>query len=352
MRASENVTASDNPRFLNLLIAEPLQCLLTMTTSMRGFQLALPQPYFTRYHVQESNVPASDPAFQILLDKENTSSNLPTQLHNENLYFSELRNGDEVPANNNTQWARARRSPVLTFQWTTSESPNLAQIWLIVYAIFSFHTETEQFRLSLEGPEFVKIQQDLISVGLAIQSQAGEDPNTTALIIIRSAFWQGAGSPFGPRPLWLADSNILNSTSQSLANYPPQPLTYTLTNRFPTTPIYARHPVRPVKPTPGSTIYSRYIPHLKEHFSMVALDYKNDEHLQLFHKWQNDPRVAQGWNETGTVDQHREYLRKLHEDPHVLTVLAKFEDIFFAYFEIYWAKVYPTHHLHQHKLIQ
>ena len=274
--------------------------------------------------------------------------NPPAQLHNDHLFLTPLT--VPVPAerpadSNNTPWGRVRRALSSTFSWSGSDAaPSVGQIWLIVYALFTLRPELEFFRLALDGPGKDRLRHQLIAVTLAASHPDFQDskplaPHTPTpetpdeLVILRSTFWQGAGSPFGVRPAWAPNPN------PEYQQFPLPSLDYTVTTKFPDVRVHARHPRRPQKPTPGSLVYSRYIPHLDEHFSMVALDYTNDEHLQLFHTWQNDPRVAQGWNETGSLEQHREYLRIAHEDPHQLTVLAKFEDTCFAYFEVYWAKV-------------
>jgi hypothetical protein len=75
---------------------------------------------------------------------------------------------------------------------------------------------------------------------------------------------------------------------------------------------------------------------------MVALDVNNSTHVELYHRWQNDPRVARGWNESGSLEQHIRNLKEMHNDPHKLSVLAKFDGQSFAYFDSYWAQVSPN----------
>lgn len=324
----------------------------------------LPHPYHTEYGVAK----VSESEFRVVL-KSQSSSKLkpakqpPTELHNAALRFTEpvdLKSSELPSQSNNSAWARARRSPSTTVRWDSAAAPTLAQAWLLLYVLFTVRPSMETLRLELAGEGAPRLGQQLKDVFLAIDhpERRGthddspvapappKSPKTESLVVaVRSAFWQGAGSPFGPRPVWCPEESPASLLPQPLSSYPLTPAQHTITvssagdPEDPARTQQAWHPIRPAKPAPGAVIYSRYIPHLGETFSMVSLDWENAEHLQLFHDWQNDPRVSQGWNETGTLDQHREYLRKMHVDPHQVAVLAKWDDTYFAYFEIYWAKV-------------
>lgn len=60
--------------------------------------------------------------------------------------------------------------------------------------------------------------------------------------------------------------------------------------------------------------------------------------LPTFHRWQNDPRVAEFFEEAGTLEQHRADLERLLADPHMLPVIATLDGRDFAYFELYWVR--------------
>ncbi|RDW78294.1 hypothetical protein BP5796_06146 [Coleophoma crateriformis] len=311
------------------------------------FSICLPHPYLTRYHAQRTATNANNGSHYSMaiapaLAQKGHQRAPAFPLQNPALFFSTLEGGHEVAIANNTPWARARRSPSIQFGWTSVEAPTIAQIWLLAYSIFTVHYTEEIIRLSLSGSQCSLVAEEIITVGLAIPHPrpfAGSEDaaawTSDELVLLRSAFWQGAGSPFGPRSAWLPPSS---GARLAVNDYPILPTTQTITTRFPETRVHTLHPIRPAKPTPGSTIYSRYIPHLDEHYSMLALDYTNEQHLQLFHTWQNDPRVAAGWNEMGDLAHHLKYLKDLHEDLHTLTILACFDDVPFAYFEVYWGK--------------
>ncbi|PHH65427.1 hypothetical protein CDD81_2531 [Ophiocordyceps australis] len=318
--------------------------------------LKLPHPYLTEYTVVkaasgvEINSKTASSALYQLCEKAGSSRvPLPTQLVNQGIFFSgpaNLKSSELPPASDNSPWARARRSPSWTVAWKDAV-PLVAHIWLLVYVLCTLEPDAESLRLELHGPGAAALGKELKDVALAIEHPSREHETTQAdetsatqsqVIALRSTFWQGAGCPFGPRSIWCPEG------SAAAALYPPAPLHHVVTissagdPQCPERRKQSWHPVRAGKPAPGSVIYSRWIRHLGETFSMVALDCDNAEHLQLFHQWQNDPRVSQGWNETGTLEQHRQYLRNIEADAHQMAVLARWDDNLFAYFEVYWAK--------------
>lgn len=309
----------------------------------------LPHPYLTTYQVR--TVAETTPASHVLtLDGQPPAGKpLSQPLHLETLSWLDLTfkpKAESPPAKDNSAWARACRSPQTTFQWTKDTTPSLAQIWNVIHAIYLAHPTYEYFRLTLLGSDQDVVRQELLSTGLAIEHPQPWHPAegftpSDELLILRSSFWQGAASPMGPRPIWVAGTGTDGPLREPLAQYPIMPEHNQLTMKFPAEAVYARHPTRRPKPHPGSICYSRYIPELDEHFSLEVVDWQDQGHLKLFNTWQNDPRVAAGWNETGTLAQHREYLRKLHVDPHVLCLFGRFNQTRFAYFELYWAKVRP-----------
>ena len=313
--------------------------------------VCLPEPYKTRYELKAT----SPRSFRLVhAEQQNEGLAPPAPLHHESLTFSEPTSIDQskrLSNADNTPFAIAQRAPTVVLSWQSTQPPTVGQVWIVIYAIVTLQSKPEIFTVQLSGSGKEALSEELQAVGLARPhpgpSTFSRRPGHPALetfqqadyplVVSQAAFWQGAGSPLGPRPAWVAGAGGYSRINRDY--YALRPLEYTLTTKLAEPQVHTHHPVRPLKTRPGSLIYSRYIPHLDEFFSMVVLDYRNAEHLQLFHTWQNDPRVAAGWNETGTLDEHREYLRRIDVDPHQIAVLAKFNDSFFAYFEIYWAKV-------------
>lgn len=308
----------------------------------------LPHPFLTSYQVQ-CNADVTPAKFSLTLDKQPANATaLPQPLHSDSLTWRDLTSRPVEqcpPGNDNGAWARAYRSPQTKFEWPSQEAPTLGQIWNVVHAIYLAHPTIEYFRLALKGSGQDVIRHELLATGLAIEHptpyRAVQDTGISDgdILVLRSAFWQGAASPVGSRPIWAVGDGTQGPVRKPVSDYPAMPEHQQFTTKFPEQPIHTLHPTRQPKPAPGSICYSRYIPELNEHFSLEVIDWQNDEHVKLFNVWQNDPRVAKGWNETGTMDEHREYLRTLHFDPHVLCLFGRFDETRFSYYELYWAKV-------------
>ncbi|PNS13947.1 Nonribosomal peptide synthetase 2 [Sphaceloma murrayae] len=322
---------------------------MSQNTSSPGAypSIRLPHPYLTQYKV-ESSASVDGARLSLLLDQQPSAGRpLPQPLHTPSLTWIELESRhreDCPPLSDNSAWARAVRSPGTAFEWMDDAPPTLGQIWNVVHAIYLGHPTCEYFRLALSGAGNDVLKAELLATGLGVSHPKprnlvqGTVEASAELLILRSAFWQGAASPVGPRPIWVVGDGTDGPLRHDLSSFPIMPEVQHFTNKFPMEPVYTQHPVRRTKPAPGSIVYSRWVPEIGQHFSLEAVNWEDGDHLELFNTWQNDPRVAKGWNETGTLEEHREYLRKLHFDPHVLCLFGRFDETRFAYFELYWSK--------------
>ncbi|HVH98258.1 MAG TPA: GNAT family N-acetyltransferase [Enhygromyxa sp.] len=94
------------------------------------------------------------------------------------------------------------------------------------------------------------------------------------------------------------------------------------------------HPRRP--PQPEGLLYRRYCPSIDRTFSLRTFD--RDRDFDRFCRWMNDPVVASFWEQDWSAERLRDYLDQRFADPHMIPAIGSFDDLPFAYFEIYWAK--------------
>jgi acetyl CoA:N6-hydroxylysine acetyl transferase len=94
------------------------------------------------------------------------------------------------------------------------------------------------------------------------------------------------------------------------------------------------HPARP-KPLLGE-LYRRYIPGLNAVLTLEGLDV--DKHLTFFNKWQNSQRVANFWEQTGSLEEHRKYLDEAVKNNKNQLLIVCLDNQPFAYIEVYWTK--------------
>lgn len=217
------------------------------------------------------------------LNADETDSRLSLTLEGQPLIRLRLERGDEL----------------LVHLQEPDRVPAARALWAACYWLFAKEPERQRLAWRLEhAPE------DALRSGLLVATEVAGQFHCE-----RTLFWQL------PQP-WLGQS---------------------VTGTYPQQMIISgdkRHPAR--APKPRGEVYRRFDARLGAWISLRTVEIDVD--LARFNRWQNSTRVANFWQETGSLEQHREYLDKLDVDPHALTLIGCFDDEPFAYFEAYWAK--------------
>ncbi len=175
-----------------------------------------------------------------------------------------------------------------------------ADIWRVIETAFADpRRETVEIPLS-----------ELLAAGLTPRDLRCACLADGHAVVERSGFYQSAG-------LWITHPSAL-------------PLSTSLVPG----PNGRDHPQRP--PAPEGEVYSRFDPVAQVTVSFRAVEIERD--LDMFHRWQNDPRVAFFWEENKPRDELRQFLQERHDDPHVFSVIGCFDGEPAGYFETYWAR--------------
>ncbi|KAF9231745.1 acyl-CoA N-acyltransferase [Melanogaster broomeanus] len=208
-------------------------------------------------------------------------------------------------------------------------------LWAIIYALFVRHREQETIPIvfSHEVGNHMKLRSHVLYTGLgriALSSHGSQED----LFLSRAAFWQGASTHGYHGCGWLPPSSSLTHHAAT-----PFPSVHSFTR----TPIViTAHPLRPPKPVPGEVLYRRYCPTVKQVLEFTYFDIGADDqvspHLEAFHRWQNDERVAKAWNERGTLEQHKRYVKDILNDPAVLPIILSWDGELMGYSEFVYVK--------------
>ncbi|WP_179381005.1 GNAT family N-acetyltransferase [Jannaschia marina] len=94
------------------------------------------------------------------------------------------------------------------------------------------------------------------------------------------------------------------------------------------------HPLRPANPE--GLVYERHFADAGVTVAFWSVEVDRD--LDMFHRWQNDPRVAYFWEEDKSKEELRAFLETRQADPHNFSVIGTYDGEPVGYFEIYWAR--------------
>ncbi|KAI4528363.1 hypothetical protein K525DRAFT_184277 [Schizophyllum commune Loenen D] len=223
---------------------------------------------------------------------------------------------------------RAEHAPVLLVKAPARATVARDDLWAALYALCIRRYEDDVIPAALDDSleNVDELLFYLTQTGLAFSPPDSTEPRD--LLIIRAAFWQGAGAPVSRH--WLRDP--IPHPSLSMTPFP-RFTSFTRAENVCTT-----HPLRPPKPAPGKVIYSRWIFSLGEQLTFTHIDASNPEHFEVYKKWQNSDRVNVGWRERGPDEKHRAYLADRLADKHIMGFLVSWNGEHAGYGEMSWVK--------------